>query len=492
MKGRVLVVDNDPQIREVLEMRLEALGLAVTAVAGPREALAALDAGGFDLALFDLKMEPMDGIALMETAHQRLPGLPVLIMTAHGSIEDAVAAIQRGAFDYLTKPFLPDELRARVGQALSERRWARDRGRLKAVGETLASSGVMERILDAVAQATVEATEAERSVVFLLEGGQAIPMASAGTQPKAWEPLQAAAAAAVEKGVPTTLIGAEGRVALAAPLVVKGGPVGALVVECPERVAPTPEDLELLALFSFQAAVALKNAHELSQLRSGALAALGRMAAQVAHELKNPLGGLKLYARHLEKRLAAAPDPELGELAQKIGRAIDHLANLVTEITAFGRPAELKREPVNVVQLLDECLALCQDRLARRHIRVSREYAPDVPVALLDPRELRKVFLNLLLNALEAMGDEGTLSVTVSHRPEEGMIQLTIEDSGCGMSEETLSRVFDLFFTTKPHGTGLGMAIARSVVDLHGGRIQIESRPGEGTRVHVLLPVRHP
>jgi signal transduction histidine kinase len=360
------------------------------------------------------------------------------------------------------------------------------------VGETLASSGVMERILDAVAQATVEATEAERSVVFLLERDQLIPMASAGTQPKAWEPLQAAAQSAVEKGVPTMLTGTDGRVSLAAPLVVRGGPMGALVVECPERVSPTPEDLELLALFSFQAAVALKNAHELSQLRSGALAALGRMAAQVAHELKNPLGGLKLYARHLEKRLAAVQDPELGELAQKIGRAIDHLSDLVTEITAFGRPAELKREPVKVAQLLDECLSLAQDRLAGRRIHVDRQFAADVPVALLDPRELRKVFLNLLLNGLDAMGEEGTLTVAVTHQTEEGMIQMTIEDTGCGMSDETLSRAFDLFFTTKPHGTGLGMAIAKSVVDLHGGQMQIESRIGQGTRVRVLLPVKQP
>jgi signal transduction histidine kinase len=317
-------------------------------------------------------------------------------------------------------------------------------------------------------------------------------MASAGTQPKAWEPLQAAAQAAVEKGVPTTLTGADGRVALAAPLVVRGGPMGAIVVECPERVAPTPEDLELLALFSYQAAVALKNAHELSQLRSGALAALGRMAAQVAHELKNPLGGLKLYARHLEKRLGSVQDPELGELAQKIGRAIDHLSDLVTEITAFGRPSELKREPVEVAQLLDDCLSLSQDRLAGRPIHVDRQFAADVPVALLDPRELRKVFLNLLLNGLDAMGDEGTLTVAVTHQTEEGMIQVTIEDTGCGMSDETLSRAFDLFFTTKPHGTGLGMAIARSVVDLHGGQIQIDSRLGQGTRVRVLLPVRQP
>ena len=489
MKGRVLVVDDDPQIRELLGMRLEALGLAVTAVGGPSQALAALEAGSFDLALFDFRMEPIDGIALMEATHQRQPSLPVLIMTAHGSIENAVVAIQRGAFDYLTKPFIPDELRARVGRALSARRWARDRVRLKAVGETLASTGIMERVFDAVAQASVETTEAERCVVFLSDKGVLTPVGSAGPPPPSPDVLRAAAASAMGKGAPTSLAGPGGQVMLAAPLVVEGGPAGALVIEAPGRVEPTEDDLELLALFSSQAAVAIKNAHELSRLRSGALAALGRMATQVAHELKNPLGGLKLYARSLEQRLGGLGDGEGVELARKVSAAIDHLAELVTEITAFGRPAELRRAPTSISALLDECLSLVQDRMAGCRIRVARVYDGACPAAMVDARELRKVFLNLIVNGLDAMGEEGTLSVCTAYRPEAPAVLVSVEDTGVGMTGETRLRIFDLFFTTKPNGTGLGMAIAQSVVDLHGGNIQVESAPGRGTSVRVYLPI---
>src|SRR3989442_11347257 len=119
-------------------------------------------------------------------------------MTAHGTIETAVEAVQRGAFDYLTKPFVRDELHAKIRRALAARRWARDRERLLTVGETLASSGVMERILDAVAQAAVETTEAERSVVFQLTAGRLVPMASAGTPPPSWPALEAAASRSEE------------------------------------------------------------------------------------------------------------------------------------------------------------------------------------------------------------------------------------------------------------------------------------------------------
>src|SRR5262245_60687001 len=252
MTRRVLVVDDDAAILEVLEMRLSAMGFDVTATRDPHAAIAAVDGSRFDLALLCLRMEPLDGIRLMEALHARQPRLPVLIMTAHGTIETAVDAVQRGAFDYLTKPFVRDELRAKIGRVLATRRWARDRQRLLFVGETLASSGVMERVLDAVAQAAVETTDAERCVVFQLTNGRLVPMASAGPSPPSWSALEAAASLAMDKGVPMTTTGADGQIVVAAPLVVERGPAGALVIEARARVEPTDDDLELMALFSAQ------------------------------------------------------------------------------------------------------------------------------------------------------------------------------------------------------------------------------------------------
>jgi signal transduction histidine kinase len=487
---KVLVVDDDAAILEVLEMRLTAMGFDVTATGDPLDAQRYVDGGRFDLALVDLRMEPMDGIRLMESLHDRQPRLPVLIMTAHGTIETAVEAVQRGAFDYLTKPFVKDELRAKIGRALETRRWARDRERLLAVGQTLASSGIMERVLDAVAQAAVETTEAERCVVFQLQQGRLLPMASAGTPPPSWQALEAAARAAMDKGVPATFPGSEPGAIVAAPLVVQKGPAGALVIETSDRVEPDEDDLELLALFSSQAAVAIRNTHELERLRSGALAALGRMATQVAHELKNPLAGLRLYARHLEQRLGKNGDTEGAALAHKISGTVDHLAAVVAEITAFGRPPELHRAPVALHALLDECLSFAEARTQTENVEIFRAYDPECPADVkVDARELRKAFLNLILNGLESLAPGGRLTVTTSYSAPARSVSVTVEDTGSGMSEETQSRMFDLFFTTKPQGTGLGMAIARSVIDLHGGELSIHSVLGQGTRVTARLPI---
>ena len=344
MKQKILVVDDDAAILEVLEMRLGAMGFDVTASSDPRKALEAIEASRFDLALLDLRMVPTDGMRLMEALHQRQPRLPVVIMTAHGTIQTAVEAVRRGAFDYITKPFVNDELRAKIARTLATRRWAKDRERLLTVGQALASSGVMARVLDSVAQATVEATDADRCVVFQLERGALVPMASAGSPPPSWERLEAAATAAMDKGVPLAISdSSDGGTIVASPLVVQHGPAGALVTETSVRLEPGDDDLELLALFSSQAAIAIRNTHDLERLRSGAVAALGRMATQVAHEVKNPLAGLRLYVHHLEQRLARTGDAEAKELAGKVAGTVDDLASVVAEITAFGRPPELHR-----------------------------------------------------------------------------------------------------------------------------------------------------
>jgi signal transduction histidine kinase len=270
---------------------------------------------------------------------------------------------------------------------------------------------------------------------------------------------------------------------------VQKGPTGALVIETARGIEPNDDDLELLALFSSQAASAVRTTHELERLRSGALAALGRMATEVAHELKNPLAGLRLYARHLEHRLSKTGDGEGATLAQKITSTVDHLAAVVQEITAFGRPPELHRVPTALHGLLDECVAFAQAKCETPGIEVFRSYDDACPDAMLDTRELRKALLNLVINGLEALREGGRLTISTTYATDIRTVTIVIEDTGHGMSEETLSRIFDLFFTTKPQGTGLGMALARSVIDLHGGELTMHSALGKGTRVTIRLPL---
>jgi len=174
--------------------------------------------------------------------------------------------------------------------------------------------------------------------------------------------------------------------------------------------------------------------------------------------------GLKPFAEYLEHRLGKAGDTEGAGVAGKIRREVDHMTDLVREITQFGRPGSLRRIPTNLNGRLEFCLALARARMAGRDIRVAFEVDPALPPAALDPHEISKVFLNVIVNALEAMEAGGTLTLR-RRRAEQGL---------------------------KDSGTGLGVATARSVVEQHGGRMDIRSQLGRDTQARVLLPLGAP
>src|SRR5204863_515305 len=221
----------------------------------------------------------------------------------------------------------------------------------------------------------------------------------------------------------------------AAPLVVQRGPTGALVIETPTRVEPTEDDLELLTLFSSQAAIAVRNTHELERLRSGALAALGRMATQVAHEIKNPLAGLRLYARHLGQRLSRAGDAEGQELAGKIAAGVDHLADVVAEITAFGRPPELHRAPTNVQALLDECPELAAARFDATAVKVVRERDPAIADGL------RLTLESEGYTVRTAGGVRDALAAFGQYEPHAAIVDLMLpDDDGLNLTRELRRR----------------------------------------------------
>jgi signal transduction histidine kinase len=342
-----------------------------------------------------------------------------------------------------------------------------------------------------VVQTTVDATATKRAAVFLREGDAFVLRASAGTSVVADDELVKAAEAAMTRGEPTAVPVEPEHLVLATPLRVEGRVRGVLAAETVQTVVPTTEDLSLLALFASHAAIALRSSHDLERARSGALAALGRVASQVAHEINNPLGGLKIYANLVGKRLATHGDRHGVDLAGKIGQAVDRLAALVSDITAYGRPPELHPEPTDPDELVHECLALVEDRIQERKIRVVPQQDGSLGLLMLDAREIHKALMNVLVNAIEAMEPGGTLDVRTGRR-DDGMVCIRIADTGCGMEPTTLGRAYDLFFTTKPGGTGLGMAIVRSAVERHGGRVTIETAPGKGTAVELTLPASPP
>jgi signal transduction histidine kinase len=215
------------------------------------------------------------------------------------------------------------------------------------------------------------------------------------------------------------------------------------------------------------------------------IAALGRAAAQVAHEVKNPLAGLLLYSLHLKSKLGDSSKSEAA-LVDKIVDTINHLTDRVEQILGFARPLNLTRSPGNLNRIVNDVLELLQPQITAKHIDVRLSLSEQASSGMIDDSSMRGALMNLILNAIEAMPDGGRLSVT-SDRIED-MLHLEIVDTGRGISEEELKNIFEPFYTTKKQGLGLGMPYAKKIIEQHGGAISIDSRLGEGTKISITLP----
>ena len=212
------------------------------------------------------------------------------------------------------------------------------------------------------------------------------------------------------------------------------------------------------------------------------LASLGRMAANIAHEIRNPLASL---SGAVEVLAAGAPDETRERLGQIVIKETDRLNAIIREFLEYARPKPLERARVNVAELVDEVLVLLEHRAAPGTLKVIREFPPALPWSA-DRQQLRKVLWNLCLNALQAMPDGGELKVTVA--PSGGRLLIRVADTGEGIESTDLGQIFEPFFSTKADGTGLGLALVHRIVQDHGGDIDVQSRPGVGTAFTLTLP----
>jgi PAS domain S-box-containing protein len=218
------------------------------------------------------------------------------------------------------------------------------------------------------------------------------------------------------------------------------------------------------------------------------LAAVGTAAAGVAHEINNPLQIASLALGKLERQVGQ--DTSIKQSLSELSNSLERIASIVRDLITFSRAEKFERETVNVDSALEAAARFVSHRLPE-HVKLTTRIA-ELPKLLGSPHQVEQVVVNLLMNALQALPDGGERSeiVLVGATDNEGRITIEVTDSGAGIAPEILPRVFDPFFTTKPPGagTGLGLAVCQGIVARHGGRMEIESELGEGTRVRVRLP----
>ena len=220
--------------------------------------------------------------------------------------------------------------------------------------------------------------------------------------------------------------------------------------------------------------------------RNQRLAAVGRLAAGVAHEIRNPLSSIKGFATYFKERYREVPEDQ--KTAEIMIQEVERLNRVIGQLLEIARPVSIQKRPTSLQTLIRHSLKMIEGDTLEKGIRIDLNIAPEIGEVLVDPDRIKQVLLNLYLNAIEAMEQDGILSVEVLQDKDSKNVQLHISDTGKGIREQNLTHIFDPFFTTKSSGTGLGLAIVHNIIESHGGEVRVTSRLGEGTMVTILLP----
>ena len=221
--------------------------------------------------------------------------------------------------------------------------------------------------------------------------------------------------------------------------------------------------------------------------RSERLASLGRLAAGVAHEIRNPLSSIRGFAQYFMRRLKGQEEEQ--GYASIMVKEVDRLNRVITELLDFAGPKEPHREPQALGEIVDYSLMLLNSEFSQKKISIEKSFAPDLPKVEVDRDQISQALLNLFLNSLESMDGEGKIEISLKKTSRPPALEIAVTDTGRGIAREDLGKVFEPFFSTKRKGSGLGLAIVQQIVENHGGEVAVDSREGVGTTFRITLPV---
>ena len=516
----VLMVDDNATNLQLLYQTLDGRGYKLLVAKSGEQALNIAARAQPALVLLDIMMPGMDGYEVCERL-KRDPvteKIAVIFLSALDDTSDKVHGFHLGAVDYIAKPFQVEEVIARVDTHLKIHRLEQDLERRNRQLEIL-----NDRILQAMGE----------GIFGLDRKGQAIFVNHAAAAMTGWsesdltgsdllaEKADGARMPMAECVTPSSLT--DGRIHFVdtASFIHRDGSRFPVEYSC----APIHEDERITGVVvvfrdiseRIRTEAELKRSHEALQkshqelldaqmklIQAAKLESVGRLAAGVAHEVKNPLAVIQLGLEYLSAE-GEGDETEVLVIADMLN-AVQRADTVIKGLLDFSREKELDLAFDNINRVIDVSLQLVKHELTQHNIRLFRELDDSLPDLDLDANKVQQVFINLFMNAIQAMGKDGDLIVrtTIQDLPPgdsdlpscefdeaQQLIRVDVEDTGSGISDEGMAQIFDPFFTTKPvgQGTGLGLSVSRNIIKLHGGEIGLDNRPEGGVVARILLPV---
>ena len=490
MPSHVLVVDDHAaladNLREILTEPSEdgKPPHEVTVLGTGKRALSVAKKRGFDVAIVDVKLPDGSGVDVLSKLKAVAPESEVILITGYATIDAAIAALRGGAFALLLKSFRPEELRSVVEQALLKVELRRERDLLERRYRALVEVadviviGLDRRghiaLVNPKFSALTGASQQEATGESLIDRWIADPD-RARYRDAVESVARTGQPAEVEAGL---VVPAQGKRILRWNLSAEGnaaerGGEGGLV-------------------FGVGADVTERRALERRAANAEALSTMGTLALGLAHEIRNPLNAavlqMHLLGRQVDREVKDDKQrASMRDRVQIVVGEIKRLGRLLTEFLDLARPRGLARESVSLAELIDGVIELHKEEAKQKGVIIQRSEGYDaLPPVLGDREKLRQVFVNLVVNAIEATPSGGGIQISARAAIDRVVVEVT--DTGSGISETELVRIFDPFFTTKPGGTGLGLSIVRKILEQHDGVIHIRSAESGGTTVQVELP----
>ncbi len=518
----ILVVDDEPGIASLCERLLSREGHRVTALINPLAAIEYLQKTRTDLLLVDIRMPEVDGFDVISRAKIVQPDIAVLVMTGFGTVETAIRALRQGVDGLLLKPFeRGDELVQAVRQAINDNHRKRDAARVQAfrplfnVTETLFAETDQNKLLDLITSAIRDHLNCSNAAYYKVDNGHVTAVTQVGkTLPVEADQTAAELIRRVADDRDPMIMHATGPGDLEAQALLATVGLGSAIL-IPVTRADTNSvlfaardssvspfrgaDLELFFVLARQAVVAMENARLYADLRdtlrrveesqqalvrAEKMAAAGRLTASIAHEVNNPLQSVQ-NCLHLAGREDLPPEKrkEYFELART---ELDRLMKTMQRMLEFYRPGAVRVEHVDVLELLRHVISLTSQQLGQRNIQVNVKLPDSLPGIYAVSGQIQQIFINLILNAHDAMPEGGELKI--SARALRNGVEIEISDSGPGIPVERRNNIFEPFFSTKDGGTGLGLTVSYNIVTAHGGTLDLVDRDTAGACFRLFLP----
>ncbi len=527
---KILVVDDDLQMNEALCEQLKDCGFQAVAAANGFEALTCLEREKFSLVISDLKMPKMDGIILLKEIKAKEPDLEVIMITGHDSSDAAIQAIRAGAFDYITKPFQINEFILLVERAL-------EKSELKALvalyeaGQVLFHKQPLKMMMDRVVQLAAKVLQADEGSVLLIdENHKLYEAASAGASVTATKHIhfaigeRIAAKSAEDRQEYLIVDGLENHPefktlqsnpkiysSIVCPLIFNDELLGVLTLNrIGKSVNFTPSDLRNAGIFASQVALGVLNSRldgELEKkitelgnaymtlettkdrlVQNEKMASIGRLVSGVAHELNNPLTAVIGYTQLM---LQGELPSDVRTQLSVVSREADRCKKIVQDLLTFARARKPRMLSVDILQVLRETLSGFSGEMTALGVVPELQLPAGRIIVDADPNQMNQVYTNILQNALTVLGEvTGVRKLVIKAGLNGDKFEVTFQDSGPGIKEEHLAKLFDPFFTTRDvgKGTGLGLSIAYGIIQEHRGTIEVTSKENEGAVFKVTIP----